>query len=105
MPLHVEPARSATPAHYGRDRRAASHGIVIGVLNNMPDAALEATEGQFAALRAAAAGCHSGRRRFSGRPGGPRRTATPPRTEATHSSLRELVPAVPAARPVRRLQT
>src|SRR5205823_8491184 len=69
MPLHVEPARSATPAHGGCDRRAASHGIVIGVLNNMPDAALEATEGQFAALLDAAGGSQPVRLRFSCLPG------------------------------------
>jgi len=97
MPLHVEPARSATPAHYGRDRRAASHGIVIGVLNNMPDAALEATEGQFAALLAAAGGSHPVRLRFSGLPGVPRGPAARARIERTYWSLEELLRQAPDA--------
>jgi len=48
----------------GADR---AHGtIVIGLVNNMPDAALRPTEGQFAALLGAAAGdVHDVRLRLS----------------------------------------
>src|SRR5256884_9722373 len=77
MPLHVESARSAKPAYGGCNRRAASHGIVIGVLNNMPDPALEATEGQFTALLDAAGGPPPGGPRFSLLPGGPPGPAPP----------------------------
>jgi len=97
MPLHVEPARSATPAHGGCDRRAASHGIVIGVLNNMPDAALEATEGQFAALLDAAGGSQPVRLRFSCLPGVPRGPAARERIERTYWSLEELLRQAPDA--------
>src|SRR5882757_9882918 len=66
MPLHVEPPRSATPpAHGGYDHRAVPHAIVIGLLNNMPDAALEPTEGQFTALLDVAAGSHPVRLRHA----------------------------------------
>src|SRR3989440_13046796 len=78
MPLYVQPARSATPsAHGGYDHRADSHTLVIGVLNNMPDPALEATERQFSALLDAAGGSPPGRLRLSCPPGGARGPAPP----------------------------
>jgi homoserine O-succinyltransferase len=43
--------------------RKARAGLVIGLINNMPDAALEATESQFATLLAAAAGAQEVRLR------------------------------------------
>src|SRR2546429_8707861 len=89
MPLHVESARSAKPAHGGCNRRAASHGIVIGVLNNMPDPALEATEGQFTALLDAAGGSHPVQLRFSCLPGVPRGPAARERIERTYLSRSE----------------
>jgi homoserine O-succinyltransferase len=46
MPLHIEPPGSGV----GRT------GLVIGLVNNMPDAALEATEAQFAGLLREASG-------------------------------------------------
>jgi homoserine O-succinyltransferase len=98
MPLHVEPARSATPpAHSGGDHRSGSHAIVIGVLNNMPDPALEATEGQFTALLKAAAGSHPVRLRFSYLAGVPRGPAARERIERTYWSLEELLRQAPDA--------
>ena len=98
MPLHVEPPRSATPpAHGGYDHGAVPHAIVIGLLNNMPDAALEATEGQFTALLDAAAGSHPVRLRFSYLPGVPRGPAARERVERTYWSLEELLRQAPDA--------
>lgn len=98
MPLHVEPARSATPpARREWDHGARSHAIVIGVLNNMPDPALEATEGQFIALLKAAAGSHPVRLRFSYLPGVPRGPAARERIERSYWSLEELLRQAPDA--------
>ncbi len=47
MPLEFEVPTAASPP---------ADGLVVALVNNMPDAALEATENQFAALLAAAAG-------------------------------------------------
>src|SRR2546430_6523471 len=82
MPLYVQPARSATPsAHGGYDHRADSHTLVIGVLNNMPDPALEATERQFSALLDAAGGGPPAAGRFSFLPGVARGPGARPRAE------------------------
>jgi len=53
MSICVDRDPSATPAEL---RETDSHAITIGLVNNMPDAALQATERQFAALLGAAAG-------------------------------------------------
>lgn len=63
MPLTVE-----APGH----DRPAANPLVIGLINNMPDPALEATEAQFTALLAAAAGLRDVRLRFSSLPEVPR---------------------------------
>jgi hypothetical protein len=44
------------PGRSGAARPAAVDPILIGLVNNMPDAALEATEAQFSGLLRAAAG-------------------------------------------------
>ncbi len=98
MPLQVEPARSATPpVHGGRAHRPGSHAIVIGVLNNMPDPALEATERQFSSLLQAATGSHPVRLRFSCLPGVPRGPAARERIERTYWRLEELLRQAPDA--------
>jgi homoserine O-succinyltransferase/O-acetyltransferase len=97
MPLHVEPARSATPPPHGGGYHRASHAILIGLLNNMPDPALEATEGQFTALLDAAAGPRAVRLRFSYLPGVPRGPAARERIERTYWSLEELLRQAPDA--------
>src|SRR2546430_15342653 len=92
MPLQVEPARSATsPAYRGCEQRAGSHAIVIGVLNNMPDPALEATEGQFTSLLQAAPGSHPVRLCLSRLPGVPPGPAARERTARIYWSLEELL--------------
>src|SRR5437763_15292942 len=100
MPLYVQPARSATPsAHGGYDHRADSHTLVIGVLNNMPDPALEATERQVSALLDAAGGPHPVRLRFSCFPGVPRGPAARARIARTSWSREALLRRARAAAP------
>jgi len=68
MPVEIEaygPAR-ATAAQRARD------GIVVGLVNNMPDTALEATEAQFSDLLRAAAGTRAVQLRLTSFPEVPR---------------------------------
>ena len=66
MPLRAEkPAATMREPRVLPAARKARAGLVIGLINNMPDAALEATESQFATLLAAAAGAQEVRLRLS----------------------------------------
>jgi homoserine O-succinyltransferase len=71
MPLQIEPHSGAA-----RETRAGAAGragrIVIGLVNNMPDAALESTEAQFGRLLEAAAVTHTVTLRLSSLPELPR---------------------------------
>lgn len=92
MPLEVE--------HQGSSYRSAAHsrdGIVIGLLNNMPDPALEATEQQFSGLLAAAAGSLPVRLRFSSLPELPRGPDARSRTDSSYWPLDELLAQRPDA--------
>jgi homoserine O-succinyltransferase len=92
MPLEVE--------HRGSSSRSAAHsrdGIVIGLLNNMPDPALEATELQFSALLTAAAGSRPVRLRFSSLPELPRGPAAQARIDSDYWPLDELLAQRPDA--------
>jgi homoserine O-succinyltransferase/O-acetyltransferase len=51
MPLYIDP-----PGTPGVRNREARKGLVIGLVNNMPDAALESTEAQFTRLLSEASG-------------------------------------------------
>ena len=64
MPFEIEPFRSRTAPHRGAAESASPRPIVVGLVNNMPDTALEATEAQFARLLNAASGSLSVRLRF-----------------------------------------
>src|ERR1700743_1477432 len=72
MPLEIESPRSRNPHQRGG---ATQRGVVIGLVNNMPDSALEATEVQFARLLSSAAGSLSVRFRLSFLPEVPRGAA------------------------------
>jgi homoserine O-succinyltransferase len=66
MPLKVEkPAEITHLPQLKRVLRRGTDCLVIGLINNMPDAALETTELQFSALLAAAAGQREIHLRFS----------------------------------------
>jgi homoserine O-succinyltransferase/O-acetyltransferase len=72
MPLAIEGFRSRVPPQREAQRHGARDAIVIGLVNNMPEAALEATEAQFGGLLRAAAEPLSIRLRFSSLPEVPR---------------------------------
>jgi homoserine O-succinyltransferase len=55
MPLEIESARSRAALQRGAKRPRAQRAVIVGLVNNMPDTALEATEAQFARLLSAAA--------------------------------------------------
>ncbi|MDE2263074.1 MAG: homoserine O-succinyltransferase [Gammaproteobacteria bacterium] len=92
MPLEIEHRGSrARPAGHSRD------GVTIGLLNNMPDAALEATELQFGALLSAAAGARTVRLRFSSLPELSRTGAARARIDCDYWPLDELLSQRPDA--------
>jgi homoserine O-succinyltransferase/O-acetyltransferase len=92
MPLEVEHrgSRSRSPARSGEE-------LTIGLLNNMPDPALEATEQQFGALLAAAAGPSRVRLRFSSLPELAREPAARQRIDSSYWPLDELLADSPDA--------
>jgi homoserine O-succinyltransferase/O-acetyltransferase len=61
MPLEIESSPRRAPAARAPDR---ARGVVVGLVNNMPDTALESTETQFTRLLEAAAGPATVRVRF-----------------------------------------
>jgi homoserine O-succinyltransferase/O-acetyltransferase len=72
MPVELEPCTASAAAR--STARPGVGPIVVGLVNNMPDAALRATEGQFGALLEAASGLHTVRLRLSSFPELPRST-------------------------------
>jgi homoserine O-succinyltransferase/O-acetyltransferase len=86
MPLEIEHRglRASSPG-------VSREGIVIGLLNNMPDPALEATELQFGALLRAAAGSLTVRLRLSSLPELARGPAARERIDAAYWPLDELL--------------
>lgn len=72
MPLDVERHCSRDPPQRGATRRVIGGSLVIGLVNNMPDTALEATEAQFARLLSNAADSLRVRLRLSFLPEVPR---------------------------------
>jgi len=72
MPLDVEHHCSRNLSQKGSIRRGARVGLVIGLVNNMPDSALEATEAQFTRLLSNAADAYDVRLRLSFLPEVPR---------------------------------
>ena len=92
MPLEVE--HRGSRSRFAADSR---DGIVIGLLNNMPDPALEATELQFGGLLGAAAGSHTLLLRFSSLPELPRGPAAQARIDSDYWPLEELLAQRPDA--------
>ena len=74
MPLEIEAhTRAGRPAHAAAGPPGARRGpVLIGLINNMPDSALQSTETQFGGLLQAAAGAQAVRLRFSSLPELPR---------------------------------
>jgi homoserine O-succinyltransferase len=92
MPLEIEPRGSRS--HPAGQMRA---DLTIGLLNNMPDPALEATEEQFGALLRAAAGARTVRLRFTTLPELTRGPAAAQRIGAAYWPLDELLAERPDA--------
>ena len=92
MPLEVEHRGSRS-----RSRSESGESLTIGLLNNMPDPALEATELQFGALLAAAAGSRAVRLRFSSLPELTRGPSARERIDASYWDLDELLSQRPDA--------
>jgi homoserine O-succinyltransferase len=84
MPLLVD--RGSDP----RIAKAAAGCVEIGLINNMPDTALEATERQFVALLEAASGEVRVRLRFFSLPGVPRSERGQRHVDKFYRGLREL---------------
>ena len=64
MSLEIEPFRSRGAPQRGAARGGTQRAVVVGLVNNMPDTALEATEAQFARVLSTAAGSMAVRLRF-----------------------------------------
>ncbi len=92
MPLEIEPRGSRT-----RSPGNARADLTIGLLNNMPDPALEATEAQFGALLRAAAGPLTVRLRLSTLPELTRGPAARERLDEAYWPLDELLGERPDA--------
>lgn len=87
QPARSGPAASARTAHtMARDDQP----LVIGLINNMPDTAVEGTEVQFGALLAAACGARPVRLRYSTLPAVPRGEAAAARIAARYWPLESL---------------
>lgn len=71
--------------------------VVIGLINNMPDGALRATESQFSSLLAEASGARSVRLRLSYLSGAPRDAEAKERLESTYWPLESLLADPPDA--------
>src|SRR5215472_10256734 len=78
-------------------RRARNNGIVVGLVNNMPDAALESTEAQFSSLLQAAAGDSAVRLRFSSFPELARSAQARARIAASYWPIETLLAEAPDA--------
>jgi homoserine O-succinyltransferase/O-acetyltransferase len=72
MPLEIEPRPAASSGHRSPRGDGSGGPVVIGLVNNMPDAALHSTETQFAGLLQAAAGDEAVRLRLTSLPELPR---------------------------------
>src|SRR6516162_6669594 len=91
MPVEREP-RTASSASRPTSRRGVGP-IVIGLVNNMPDAALRATEGQFGALLGAASGAQAVRLRLSSLPELPRSADALEHIRSSYWPLEQLLAA------------
>ena len=89
MPVEIEPRAARTAPR----PNAAWRPVVIGLVNNMPDAALRATEGQFGALLGAASGAQAVRLRLSSLPELPRSADALEHIRSSYWPLEQLLAA------------
>jgi len=93
MPLEIDPPPHKAPWATGRSFRACggAGAIVVGLINNMPDAALDATESQFASLLGAGADSEPVHLRLSTLPEVPRSHVALARIQSTYWPIDELL--------------
>jgi homoserine O-succinyltransferase len=94
MPLEVELHPIGDPPHKRAD---SASPIVVGLINNMPDSALEATEAQFTTLLAAASSTHSVQLRCASLPTVPRKKEAQAIISARYWPLGDLLDSNPDA--------
>jgi homoserine O-succinyltransferase len=80
----------ASRVPFDASRRSGAIAIAIGIVNNMPDAAIESTERQFIGLLAAASGQMPVRVRLFALPGVPRAEAVRCHIERNYAEIEEL---------------
>jgi len=98
MPIAVEPPDSRRAAsRIVAGRHVPRDGLVIALVNNMPDAALQATEEQFLGLLRAAAGAQPLRVRLCSLPELPRGTEALARISRSYWPIDELLSQPPDA--------
>jgi homoserine O-succinyltransferase len=94
MPLHIDAFDSHSQGNEVRRRRDADRNartVVVGLINNMPDSALAATESQFRRVLEAASGSVAVRLRTSSLPEVPRAAAALERVKRTYWPIAELL--------------
>jgi homoserine O-succinyltransferase/O-acetyltransferase len=96
MPLSLE-ARPARPSGGTPGRTGEGRPIVVALVNNMPDSALESTESQFGGLLQAAAGRLDLRLRLTSFPELPRSPEAQARITAAYWPIEEVLAAPPDA--------
>jgi homoserine O-succinyltransferase len=98
MPVEIEARTTVVPGAGRASGRAARTGpMVIALLNNMPDTALQATETQFSQLLRSAAGAQPLRLRLSSLPELPRSDAARAHLARSYWSLADIVADPPDA--------
>jgi homoserine O-succinyltransferase len=93
MSVEIEPRGALSVARLAPHRSAALEPIVIGLVNNMPDAALHSTERQFADLLHAASDGHTLQLRLSSLPELPRTREALEHIQQSYWPLEELLAA------------
>jgi homoserine O-succinyltransferase len=97
MPVEIEPHSAPAATGSASHRPAAGGPIVIGLVNNMPDAALHSTEAQFSGLLQEASGGQPVRLRLSSLPELPRSPEALQHIRHSYWPLEELLAAPLAA--------
>src|SRR5215831_14317924 len=91
MPVEIEPRAAPSLARLASHRGAPAPPIAIGLVNNMPDAALSSTENQFAGLLQEASGGQTVRLRLASLPELPRSRESLEHISASYWPLDELL--------------
>jgi homoserine O-succinyltransferase/O-acetyltransferase len=91
MPVEIEPRPGPSAAGRPPQRAASEAPLVIGLVNNMPDAALHSTENQFSGLLRAASGNRAVRLRLTSLPELPRSSEALEHIRRGYWPLEELI--------------